>query len=136
VPYEDHWWAVVAETRLRQGDVFRNLTLPYFDTELVRFADALAGADAQTSVSLPHQIVRGDWILLDASCDVDQDGGRPPAISQLLIARVLPATKENLRASADKELPERHEALKNGLAPNKFLLAPCSGTPSLVVAPL
>lgn len=129
MPHTAHWYEIAEGPRLRQGDILRALPLLYFDDELLRIAGGIADAAARGSaegLEVPVKCIAGDWILLDASCDIDQADGRTAGLSQVLIARVVPAEPQFLQANGEKETRERREALRQGLAPSKFLLAECS----------
>jgi len=113
--YTKHWYDIVDDATLRQGDVFRKIVCYWPPDELeLRREDPPQGSKSELAWH------RGDYILLSASCDVDQDG-----YPYALLGRVVPASPENLKATG-KDLEQRLEVLRQGLVPSQFLLAPCS----------
>ena len=122
--YWQHWYTIVEDSRgLRQGDILRNLTVALLPGDL---ADLPQQPTATPTIRL--DLALGDWIVLSASCDVDER----KADGQVLLAHVLPTTEKTLGASGAKDLKEKQEVIRRGWDPTRFLLAPCLGiTPEL-----
>lgn len=126
MPTEDgehwqHWYDEVTGGPLRQGDVFRALAVPWFPPDMTIPAASTREADTK----LTARVTTGDWIVLDASCDLDQR-----RCEHVIIAPVRAATHENLRISKEKkekdqekEYKERLEILRRGLYEARYLLA-------------
>ena len=125
--HDEHWYDIVTADNLRQGDIIRALAIPYFDDEIVGMAGDIdaASKEGADAAPVPVQCARADWIVLDASCDVDHGDARRPAVSHVLLVRVVSADLAGLSAKTEKELKERCEALRQGLVYSKFLLAAC-----------
>lgn len=62
--YWEHWYEVVSDNTLRQGDIFRDITVGWLHeaTEPVSVDTPLE------SVEPSVQLDRGDFIILSASC--------------------------------------------------------------------
>jgi len=123
VSHESFWYEVVDGSTLRQGDIVRGLVVPALDESIGHRLDEIARQEGETELVLPLVYTRADWIVLDASCDVDYGPKRSPALSHVLIARVVPADGEGLGTQVLKELAERQEMLRQSIAYNKFLLS-------------
>ena len=115
--FSTHWYDVVADQSLRQGDLLRDLLVFWLPQDLPYRA---GGPKDGEIVNLQAEFARGDWIVMDASCDVDQNPNW-----QVLLARVLPVSREMLGENSDKSLATRLEVLRKNLEPTKFLLAEC-----------
>jgi hypothetical protein len=128
---DEHWYEIVSAGNLRQGDIIRNLAVPYFDDDIVELTDAISEAAGQAEGSpgpqVPAKCALAHWIVLDASCDVDHGEKRPPAVGQVLLARIVAADAVALNAKTPKELDERREVLRQNLVYSKYLLAECAG---------
>lgn len=112
------WYEIVTDTSLRQGDIFRGLVAYWLpdDLAVVDRDDAADGVD-NTQI----EFLRGDWIVLSASCDIQQRTGLSK--QQVLMGRLYECTGENLNnAKTDKDIKERVEVLRRGLEQSKFLL--------------
>lgn len=119
--YWEHWFEVVdaGDQSLRQGDVFRDLVVYWLPDDLPIPEQEEDGLDLD-EVEVNLQASRGDWIVLTASCDLEQR-----RFDHVLLAAVYPANRENLRVppGADEdELDKYQEVVRQGLAPAKFLL--------------
>ena len=112
--YVDHWYEVVGDGSLRQGDIFQNL-LAFWPHEGIEPTDTADGADNFARLSFQ----RADFIVTSASCDVGQNG-----YPYALLARIFAATESNLKVTG-KDFNSRIEVLRQGLVPSQFLLAPC-----------
>ena len=86
----------------------------------------LANAQEGDGTSFGVLLVRGDWIILEASCDVHHDGARPPNVEQVLIAKVVVADEDGLGQSG-KGLDQAREAVRRGWYPSKFMLSSYEG---------
>ncbi len=111
--YEEHWYEIVEDDSLRQGDVFRDLIAYWPPDDLECFE-----AEPPSTFQPVFKFERGDFIIASASCDLDQ-----PGYPYAILARVLPASSENLKATG-KELEQKLEVIRLGLLPVSFLLAP------------
>lgn len=109
----DHWYEVVEDDSLRQGDVFKDILSFRLPQDLPVF-----GADVPDSISAELEWLRGTRIVVTASCDLDAR-----AISQVWVAPVLSATAENLSAQPGKDYDRRLEAMRSDLLPRQFLLS-------------
>jgi len=114
------WWYEIIEIgdeSLRQGDIFRNLVV-FAPAQNMPVLEEKPAADEKLSVDGEWDV--GDWIVMSASCDV----GRASAAHypHVLIAKVYPATAEELKAKGRK-LDEALEAIRRGLDFHRFLLA-------------
>jgi hypothetical protein len=114
--FSHHWYDVVSDETLRQGDIFRDIVAFWPSQDL-----PVMPGEPQHDQLPPFDWSRGDYILLSASCDVDQ-GGYPYA----LLSRLLPANPENLKAKG-KDFLQKLEVLRQGLVPSQFLLSPFDG---------
>ena len=110
---EHHWYDRVSGGKLRQGDLFCDQTIYWLPEDLQLQTD---GHDGAQTAALHAS--RGCWIVLNPSCDLDQQ-----RCSQVVVAQVLVASRENLRVKTDKELAQRLECLRRGHYPARFLLA-------------
>ncbi len=96
--YWEHWYEVAEGTNLRQGDIFRSLVVYWLPDDLQ--TPGLPTEDAL--IPIAAKWLQGDWIVLDASCDLDQK-----LCPQVLLAPVRPATAETLKTGTDdKQLTE------------------------------
>ena len=115
------WYEIieVGDDSLRQGDIFRNLVV-FAPAQNLPVLEETPAAGEKLSIDGEWDI--GDWIVLSASCDV----GRASAsyYPHVLIAKVYPATSEELKAKG-KKLDEALEAIRRGLDFHRFLLAEC-----------
>lgn len=110
--YWDYWYETVAQPPFRQGDILRSVVAFWLDSDVpIPSAAALGGAVATN-------YRRGDWILLDASCDLDQR-----VVPQALLAPVEPATHQTLKAPDDKQFKQRLEVMRKGGYVTRFLLS-------------
>jgi hypothetical protein len=105
----DHWYDAIRGPTLRQGDIFRQIAVYWLPEQL-------PGPGNESSAKLLFKT--GDWIVLDASCDLEQK-----KCSNVLLAPVYEATRENLKCGTDKEWRERLEVVRRGLYQTRFLLA-------------
>jgi hypothetical protein len=112
--YVDHWYEVVDDTSLRQGDIFRNL-LAFWPEEGIAPTDAELVPDGYAKL----EFQRADFIIASASCDVGQRN-----YPYALLSRIVTASEANLNASG-KDFDSRIEVIRQGLVPSQFLLAPC-----------
>lgn len=99
------WYQVVDDDSLRQGDLFRGL--------VAYWAKAPAGDGTEVEVGT----VSGDFIIVSASCDVDQKG-----YDYVLLNRVYAADETNLGLKGD-DLQKAIEVIRRGLHPARFLLS-------------
>jgi hypothetical protein len=115
-PGGQQWYEIAEAPVLRQGDILRDLLVYWLPQTLpVPENDP---PDGNINVSAAWD--RGTWIVMSASCDVE----RPSRVyEQVLIGRVLEATKEALREPNDEALRTRLEVLRQGY-PSAFVLAP------------
>lgn len=120
MPLSDHWYLVVNDASLRQGDIFRNVAAFLLPQDVLTPAGA-AGEAAPNAIAFER--VTGDWIVLDASCDVDYGPNRPPSCQHVLLASVRAATRQALKTDVEKEFNVRLEVMRKGLMPSRFLLA-------------
>jgi len=115
----DHWYDIIEGTAvLRQGDIFRDLLVYCFPQDLPVVAAPKPGEKINVQ---GEWLPGGDWIVMSASCDVE----RPQTYPHVLIGRVLPVTSTNLGTANPKEAGQRHEVIRKGLDPSKFMLAEC-----------
>jgi hypothetical protein len=113
-PYHRDWYESVSGDSLRQGDIFRNLLVYWLPQDLVD-----TGTDPQGEAqSIRAEYHRGAYIILSASCDVDQRG-----YDQVLLTRIVDATHQTLKVQTEKEFHLKLEVLRQGLVPSQFLLA-------------
>jgi hypothetical protein len=112
----ESWYEVVADDSLRQGDIVRDLTAIWLAPDLPVLSEESEAAKVE--------FARGDWIVLSASCDLDR-----MTPSQVLMARILPATHEILQTKDEKTRRERLEVLRRGFDPLRFLLPPHAKDP-------
>jgi len=116
VALSDHWYEVIQDATLRQGDIFRSaraIQLPQGMVVPTQAGDALQSQ---------FELVVEDLIVLDASCDVDYSLQRQAACQQVLLAAVRYASKEALKATTDKDYRTRLEVIRRGLMNGRFLL--------------
>lgn len=120
MPVSESWYSEVDNATLRQGDIFRAVPAIQFPQDLV-----IDGVNINT----PAEVLTEDWIVLDASCDVEHREGRPAVCQQVLLAAVREASREALRVKpdAEKEYKTRLEVLRRGLMAGKFMLPPHEG---------
>lgn len=117
--YWHNWYELIDDAQgLRQGDLFRNLTVALLPEDLPQIPEPPADPPA-----FKLDLVKGDWIVLSASCDVSEE----KASGQVLLGIVLPATEKHLNAKGSKELEEKLEVIRRGWDPARFLLAECPG---------
>jgi len=115
-PGWQQWYEIVQAPVLRQGDILRDLLVYWLPQTL----PVLENDPPDGHLAVDAAWDRGTWIIMSASCDVE----RPPrAYEQVLIGRVLSATRETLRQQTDDELRTRLEVLRQGHT-SAFLLAP------------
>lgn len=112
--YVNHWYEVVEDGTLRQGDIFRNL-LVFWADDSIEPTDTEPVPDGHGRLSY----ARGDFIVASASCDVGQ-----PSYPYALLSRIVEASEEQLKVKG-KDYQTRVEVLRQGLVPSQFLLAPC-----------
>lgn len=113
--YYDHWYEVVDRPPFRQGDIVRNVVVFWLREDLsAPNPDAVSTQGAQ----IDAKWLRGDWILLDASCDLDQR-----VCPQVLVAPVEMATHQTLKAPDEKQFKQRLEVMRRGGYPTRFLLS-------------
>lgn len=114
-PYWRHWYEVVQQPPFRQGDILRGIVALWL-------SDALQVPEQNVASTDPIQVSakwnKGDWIILDGSCDLDQR-----VCPQVLLARVEMATQQSLKAPDDKQFKQRLEVTRRGGYPTKFLLS-------------
>lgn len=91
--YQDLWYELVSDSHLRQGDIVRGMVAFFLPQDLaVLSSDLPPGSE----ISVKLQWTRADWVVLDASCDIDHGPPRVPYVQQVLLALVLPASKESI----------------------------------------
>lgn len=117
MPYQESWFEAVTSALLRQGDIFRALVSFTVSPGTVAPPPDLQQGD---QANPNYQWNRGDFIILDASCDVDAAGRPRPACEQVLLAQVYPVT-DIPGAAADRE--KTLEVMRKGLVPSRFLLS-------------
>lgn len=109
----EYWYEEVTGGPLRQGDIIRDLSVPWFPEDLDPDS-----APPDSVVQFTARVTKGDWIVLDASCDLDQH-----RCTQILVAPVKSATQQMLGVvNKEKEYKERLEVLRRGLAEARYLL--------------
>jgi hypothetical protein len=113
--YSDAWYELVDGTELRQGDLFRDLLVVDLPPDL-----PLIKGDPPDELALKAQFRRGTFIVLTASCDLDNR-----RVQGTLLAAAPEATEAVVGASGDKEYRQRLEVVRRGLDPSKFLLSDC-----------
>lgn len=115
----EHWYDVVTETSLRQGDIIQ-------DIRSFWLADRLDEDDTDTP---PVEYRRGNWIIAQASCDLDTARS-----SQAIVLQVMEASREifKLEGAPEKEFKKRLEVLRKGLSPRAFLLPEQTEGPALL----
>lgn len=111
--YGDAWYEVVDGTDLRQGDIFRDLLVVDLGPEI-----PVIEGDPPADSNLPAQYRRGTFVVLTASCDLDNR-----RVQGALLAQVLEANEGTVGASSEKEFKQRVEVVRRNLDPSKFLLA-------------
>lgn len=115
-PAGQQWYEIAGAPVLRQGDILRDLLVYWLPQTLPIPENDPPGGTIEVSAAWD----RGTWIVMSASCDVE----RPSRIyAQILIGRVLEATRETLHQQTDDELRTRLEVLRQGHT-SAFLLAP------------
>jgi hypothetical protein len=115
--YSTDWYDLVTAVDLRQGDIFRDLLAFWLPQHLpVLAADPIDDEESSVKVAF----ARGNWIVLSASCDVVRGDN-----THVILARVVDAKEENLKAPNQKALEDKIEVLRQGYDPARFLLAPC-----------
>jgi len=112
-PHWEHWYEIAEGTNLRQGDIFRELVVYWFPQDV-----PLPEGDPDEGPAVPAEGVRGDWIVLTASCDLDQR-----RCLHVLLARIFPIKRETLRLRDNEDLDEYREVIRLGYYPSKFMLA-------------
>ena len=115
-PYWQHWYEIIDNDSLRQGDIFRDLIVFGLPQDLPIPEKEPAPEEELTVRATWYPA--GDWIVMSASCDLERGSKSYPF---LLIGRVQPATPETIRSPG--KFDEVLEVLKRGLEPTVFLLA-------------
>ena len=115
-PGWQQWYEIAEAPVLRQGDILRGLLVYWFPQTL----PVLANDPPDGHVAVDAAWDRGTWIIMSASCDVERPSR---AYAQVVIGRVLPATRDTLHQQNDDELRTRLEVLRQGHV-SVFLLAP------------
>jgi hypothetical protein len=116
-PFWEEWYEIVEDSRLRQGDIVRNLVAFALPQSL-----QVLRKIPSPNQHLPVEGILGDWIIMSASCDVAHTSKKYPYI---LVGRVLEATSEKLGGAKGKKLQSVIEVIRKGWDPGKFLLAEC-----------
>jgi hypothetical protein len=117
-PHETHWYEQPDGADLRQGDIFLDLLV-------YRALDPEVQAREGGEAALPVEELRGNWIILDASCDVEHAADRRAACQHVLLAQVVAANEVSLSA-AGPQLNQRLEVIRRGMYGGRFLLSACS----------
>lgn len=115
-PYQEHWYQVVEDDSLRQGDIFRDLLVFWLPDDL----PIIEGEPDEEQAEVVAEWSRGHWIVMTASCDLHQGRCRGA-----LLANVRPATPAGLNAQPGKDFEKKFEVVRKGLDPAKFMLADC-----------
>jgi hypothetical protein len=118
-PHETLWYEVPHDHAIRQGDIFVGLRV-HRASKPIAEKRTLIGSAAGENIEV--EIVEGNWIVIDASCDVDHAEGRPPNCSYVLVTSAVPADSTTLRVEG-KLLNERLEVIRQGGYRGKFLLS-------------
>lgn len=108
-----HWFEVVRDVSLRQGDIFQHCTGFWLPEDY--------GADSQTVSE-----ASGTWSILNASCDLDHK-----KMLGVLLAKVDEASATTLKAREGEELQKRLEAIRRGHLWRLFMLPQYEGEVSL-----
>jgi hypothetical protein len=112
----DYWYETINDVSLRQGDIFRGVKAVQLPQDLV------VGDNGANAGQVTFEVVTEDWIILDASCDVDYGPNRAANCQQVLLAAVRSATKQALKTDTDKEFNTRLEVMRRGHMAGRFLL--------------
>jgi hypothetical protein len=113
MPHWQHWYEVVEDDELRQGDILRNLLCFWLPSDL-----PVLDGDPGQGYELPVEWRRDTRIILTASCDLDAR-----AVDHVLLAPVATADPPTLKADPGKEYERRLEALRRDLLPRMFMLS-------------
>ena len=103
------WYETVADTTLRQGDIFIDLICYWLSNDLEPERPAP-----------PVEKGTGIWIVAQASCDMEAR-----ALERVVVLEVLPASRQTLRMAEnapEKELKKRLEVIRRGAYPRRFLI--------------
>ena len=106
-----HWYEIIEDDSLRQGDLFRDLVVPLLPDSL-KLPDKIEPTD-----SIDIQWKEGTWILFSASCDLQAQRS-----NFALLGLVVPL-EQMLELGNTKNRRQRAEILRRGLMPSKFRLA-------------
>jgi hypothetical protein len=104
--HHQYWYEQATPPPFRQGDIVRDVTAAWLPADFSPERNPVV----DTSIA--------DWIVLEASCDLDQ--GR---CAQVLLARVIEANAVNLKTNDAKSLNERLELIRRGGYVTRFMLA-------------
>ena len=110
----NHWYDVVDDDSLRQGDIFTKLIVPLLPDNLEPLSPDIVQSDSPLDI----QWKDGDWIVFSASCDLDVARNVPFA----LLGRVLPM-EDALGSGNARNQRQKAELIRRGLMPSKFRLA-------------
>jgi hypothetical protein len=113
----NEWYEVVTDDKIRQGDIYRGLTVYWLPADLPVFDEEPPPTALQ---DYPAKSWTGDWIVMSASCDLERG---PEQYPHVLVGRILPATGEFLGVDNEKELKRRLEVVRTGRDHAKFLVA-------------
>lgn len=106
------WYEVVSVAALRQGDILRGFPV-FFAADA--FDVPSEGLEAQ--VPLPGEFLRGDWVIVSPSCDIDNDKTK-----HVLLAACQPVSAATLKAQSQTDMDQKLQVVSQGLDPSKFLL--------------
>lgn len=109
------WYELVSDDSLRQGDIFRDLTIPIIPEDL----PLLTEPDSRTDVRIDIQWKTDTFIVFTASCDLEK--GR--AIRYALIGRIVELEAALPSTDKSRDRRKKAEVLRRGLMPSKFRLA-------------
>ena len=112
--YWEYWYDIVDGSVFRQGDIFRDV--PMFSLRGDDLSDSMPKDATEQRVVV--NVVPGNWIILDPSCDLDQNN-----CDQVLMASIKDATQETLKTQTKKEFKQRLEVIRRGGYETRFLLA-------------
>lgn len=107
-----HWYEVVQNDSLRQGDIVQNLPVFYLDDD-----ERLPDSEDGDQVVAGGGYAWGNWVLVTPSCDLDT--GRS---SQVLLASCIEASDSNLKAQGSKDRAHKLQVISQGLDPSRLLL--------------
>lgn len=108
-----HWYEIIENDSLRQGDLFRDLVVPLLPDSL----ELMNADEIRPETSIDLQWKKGTWILFSASCDLEAEHSVPFALLGLVVP-----LDDILGSGKTRNRRQRGEIVRRGLMPSKFRL--------------